>query len=182
LTFFSFDCLGTKLINALIKETNLIENKRLSAEIFQTTIHDEDFGPCIDIIKNSIGIEYELKLNKILRDNQICFQTEDSLRQKGFDKTPDFKLELPIIVNEKWTVNWIESKASFGDIASHQQYHDEQFKGYLNRFGPGMVIYWFGYLNNIVDEKNNTSILIVDHFPKDFIPFNVDFIDKQKLD
>jgi hypothetical protein len=33
---------------------------------------------------------------------------------------------------------------------------------YVNRFGPGMVIYWFGYIDELND---NPDILLMDHFP-----------------
>ena len=110
-------------------------------------------------------------LAKILRDHNICYQTEEVLRAKGFDKTPDFKLESPISINEK-VINWVESKASFGDYTSHQQYYDNQSKGYVNRFGPGLVIYWFGYINDLSEKSN--QILINDHFPSNFISINID--------
>jgi hypothetical protein len=32
---------------------------------------------------------------------------------------------------------------------------------YVNRFGPGMVIYWFGYTDEVND---NPDILLMDHF------------------
>ena len=34
---------------------------------------------------------------------------------------------------------------------------------YVNRFGPGMAIYWFGYVEDIPFEE---SVLITDSFPK----------------
>lgn len=57
---------------------------------------------------------------------------ERALRQRGFDKTPDLKLEVPIAVDGH-IVNWIESKASFGDEITHSKYLEEQFWSYRNR-------------------------------------------------
>ena len=40
------------------------------------------------------GVEYECKLNQMLTDADIAFWTEEDLREKGFYKTPDAKLQV----------------------------------------------------------------------------------------
>lgn len=90
----------------------------------------------------------------------ISFSDENVLRLRGYDKTPDFKLDVPIAV-DNFIINWIESKALFGDEENHLGYMKEQLMCYWNRFGPGLVIYWFGYLESLdsTPEVNNMFIL-----------------------
>jgi len=42
-------------------------------------------------------------------------------------------------------VCWIDSKALFGDVATHQTSVLPQAEAYVHRFGPGLVLYWFGH-------------------------------------
>lgn len=161
-------------ISFLIRETHLLKDGRLASEILECCFMDEDYGPSIDLVKNLIGIEYESKLERILVQHGILFIKENELREKGFDKTPDFKLEIPICLNNGALISWIDSKATFGDEQSHSEYYENQFKFYLNRFGSGLVIYWFGYLKDI--EKfnfNSNFISIRDSFPTDFTQLNL---------
>jgi hypothetical protein len=46
-------------------------------------------------------------------------------------------------------VHWIDSKASFGDDRTHTQQMEGQYATYVNRYGPGCVIYWFGYISDL---------------------------------
>jgi len=42
-------------------------------------------------------------------------------------------------------VCWIDSKALFGDVNTHQTSVLPQAEAYVHRFGPGLVLYWFGH-------------------------------------
>ena len=109
-------------------------------------------------------------LHDILLEHQIHYYDEENLREEGYDKTPDFKLVVPIAV-DCHVVNWIESKALFGDSVSHSGYLEKQFWSYTNRFGPGLVIYWFGF----IDELNvnvDQGIMLNDNFPKEYTKLN----------
>lgn len=164
-------------ISFLIRETHLLKNGRLAKEIMECSFLDDDYGPSIDLIKNLIGIEYEMKLETILMQKGIAFVKENELREKGFDKTPDFKLELPICLSNGTIISWIDSKATFGDEQSHSEYYESQFKYYLNRFGSGLVIYWFGYLSDlekICFNLNKNSLAICDKFPTDYTLFDLE--------
>lgn len=39
---------------------------------------------------------------------------------------------------------WIDSKALYGDFDTHRTVLT-QAKSYVYRFGPGMILYWFGH-------------------------------------
>lgn len=169
-------------LSSLIKQTELIKNGRLAREIQEACFADDDFGPAIDVVKNLIGVEYEIKLERILNEQGLSFVCEEELREKGFDKTPDFILDLPICLPDGTLICWIDSKATFGDEQSHSEYNENQFKCYLNRFGPGLVIYWFGYVTEVAQMPCNFSssirshrlISIMDKFPSEFTKARLD--------
>ncbi|CEF99935.1 unnamed product [Ostreococcus tauri] len=135
--------------------------RRLRADVERVAAWDHQASPVVDTLRHGAGKEYEDLLEELLRAEGIPFVTERDLRADGHARTPDIKLEVPIAVRGR-IVNWIDSKASFSDPIVHVEKGLEQFQGYVNRFGPGMVIYWHG----VVDELNNDpNVLLVDAFP-----------------
>lgn len=115
------------------------------------------------MVRYSIGEEYEIKLKQMARDRGLTFYDEGDLRRDGFDKTPDLLLAVQCLYNNT-IINWIESKASFGDCESHSKYLRAQLTCYENRFGAGIVIYWFGFQAQILNSKNS-NLIVLDHFP-----------------
>eukprot|EP00092_Neocalanus_flemingeri_P050093 GFUD01057780.1.p1 GENE.GFUD01057780.1~~GFUD01057780.1.p1 ORF type:complete len:317 (+),score=114.74 GFUD01057780.1:75-1025(+) len=158
----------------LMKDTTLIEDGKLAMEIFLATIKDDSYGPLAEAIKHSIGEEHEQKLKDCLTKLDIPFSDENVLRVQGYDKTPDIKLEVPISVDGH-IINWIESKALFGDPEAHQGYLRDQFWSYMNRFGSGMVIYWFGYISQL-DTNRSAGIILSDHFPTNIVRYKPEMI------
>lgn len=65
-------------------------------------------------------------------------------------------------------MNWIESKALFGDEYWQKQ-NSQQLYSYVNRLGPGCVIYWFGFDSNVL---NDESITLLSSFPKEVYTMN----------
>ena len=157
-------------VSRMMRDPSLIQNSFLATEIQDCILSDDHYGPIVDSIKHSIGQEYEFKLTKKLDDLGHSYLNEDHMRARGYDKTPDVKLEVPISV-DGYIVNWIESKASFGDEYSNKTYLKDQFWSYWNRFGPGMVIYWFGFIDEL-DVHRNKGILLQDHFPENIVRLN----------
>ncbi|KAL7862259.1 hypothetical protein SRHO_G00137000 [Serrasalmus rhombeus] len=156
-----------QVLNSMLREPSLIPDMQLAKHVEQCTINDCCYGPLVDCIKHAIGQEHEEILREKLRERNLSFLDENHLRAKGYDKTPDIILEVPIAV-EGHIVHWIESKASFGDEQSHRTYLNEQFWSYWNRFGPGLVIYWYGFIAEL-DCQRDRGILLKDCFPSDII-------------
>ena len=87
---------------------------------------DHFCGPYVDRVKHIAGVEYEELLAQKLRALGVPFLTEQQLRKRGDAKTPDAWLPVPLLVRGR-LVHWIDSKATFGDAASHTDYHAKQF-------------------------------------------------------
>lgn len=47
-------------------------------------------------IHSSVGHEYEFYLCRELKERKINYFDEHDLRARGYDKTPDIKLDIPI--------------------------------------------------------------------------------------
>ncbi|KAJ7991154.1 hypothetical protein DPEC_G00294310 [Dallia pectoralis] len=156
-----------QVLTSMLREPSLISDRTLAKNVFQCTINDCCYGPLVDCIKHAIGHEAEVLLRYKLKERNLSFLDENQLRAKGYDKTPDIILEVPIAV-EGHIVHWIESKASFGDDQSHRTYLNEQFWSYWNRFGPGLVIYWHGFIGEL-DSQRDRGILLKDCFPSDVV-------------
>ncbi|XP_064601584.1 CDAN1-interacting nuclease 1-like [Liolophura sinensis] len=154
-------------VTQMMRDTTLIEDPVLAAEVHYCVLDDDHYGPLVDCIKHSVGHEYEFKLKRKLDSLDLAYIGEEEMRARGYDKTPDIKMEVPIAVNGH-VVNWIESKASFGDEHSHKGYEKDQFWSYWNRFGPGMVIYWFGYIKEL-DVNREKGIMLMDDFPANIV-------------
>jgi len=126
---------------------------RLAAEVLDVIKRDPMYGPTHDAERSRVGIEYEIILEQCLQAMGIPFETEEQLRQRGASRTPDILLYIPVGVKvansnggSDWkVVCWIDSKALFGDEATHKDTIQSQAESYVHRFGPGLLLYWFGH-------------------------------------
>ena len=135
---------------------------RLARELDAICALDVVSSPIVTNVKRAVGLAHELFLYDELRAAGLAFDSEDDLRRRGAPTTPDALLKIPFAVGGA-VVHWIDSKASFGSQESFFSDGLRQFRKYVNRFGPGLVIYWFGYCADLsgVDD----SILIRTQFP-----------------
>uniref|UniRef100_A0AAA9SLC5 CDAN1-interacting nuclease 1 n=1 Tax=Bos taurus TaxID=9913 RepID=A0AAA9SLC5_BOVIN len=127
------------VINSMLRDPSQIPDGVLANQVYQCIVNDCCYGPLVDCIKHAIGHEHEVLLRDLLLEKNLSFLDEDQLRARGYDKTPDFILQVPVAV-EGHIIHWIESKASFGDECSHHAYLHDQFWSYWNSSrleGPG---------------------------------------------
>lgn len=151
-------------VSQMLRDSAIIKDGTLATEVFMCVTSDDSYGPLADAKKCSVGLEYEVHLKAQLAAMGLTFVDETVLRECGYDKTPDVKLELPIVVDGS-VVTWVESKAQFGDPESHQIYARDQYQSYWNRFGCGLVIYWFGFVDEI-SSSGDEGFIIRDHMPR----------------
>mmetsp|Transcript_9362 Transcript_9362/g.13287 ORF Transcript_9362/g.13287 Transcript_9362/m.13287 type:complete len:301 (-) Transcript_9362:188-1090(-) len=143
---------------------------RLAKEVEDALDADPLYGPRFDKQHNAIGVEYEIYLEQALLAMKIPFETEEQLRTRGTARTPDILLSCPVGIqipkrlnmknpnqnsignnlkddeNFDWKmICWIDSKAMFGDVETHQTLVLKQAETYVHRFGPGLILYWFGH-------------------------------------
>ena len=142
-----------KYINGMFKDPNRIQTQRLKDEIVQALNSDYFFSPRAHQIQTKKGKMGENVIERWLDSHNIEYRNENELRDSGVTKTPDCVLDEPLNIDGT-EVSWIESKALFGDEAEHKHYSNKQFKHYEKEFGPGMVVYWYGYLDSITLDGN----------------------------
>lgn len=93
--------------------------------------------------------------------------SSSSLRRKQFTAAvgySDDDVEYDDDEYEWKIVCWIDSKALFGDVDTHAQSVLPQVESYVHRFGPGLVLYWFGHapLSRLGDGRGDVVIAGVD--------------------
>ena len=136
----------------------------IASDVRESVLVDGICGPASDAARQQAGQRYEHKLYDYLKDHDVSFWTEDELRGRNFYKTPDALLRVPIAVHDK-VICWIDSKATFCDARSHKKLLEDQYNSYVNRFGPGLVIYWHGHLETVAT-MNRDLVTVMDSFPK----------------
>lgn len=116
----------------MIRNPHTIPNLMFATNVLNCIYNDKSDGPITDLKRQAIGEDYEVRLKKLASDAGLEFHDEVHLRRYGYDKTPDLKLAVPCMYKGK-VINWIESKASFGDMTAHRQYVNDQLASYGNR-------------------------------------------------
>ncbi|XP_049989890.1 CDAN1-interacting nuclease 1 isoform X4 [Alexandromys fortis] len=91
------------VINNMLRDPSQIPDGVLANQVYQCIVNDCCYGPLVDCIKHAIGYEHEVLLRDLLLKKNLSFLDEDQLRAKGYDKTPDFILQVPVGSDLAWS-------------------------------------------------------------------------------
>ncbi|XP_045866317.1 CDAN1-interacting nuclease 1 isoform X3 [Meles meles] len=91
------------VINSMLRDPSQIPDGVLANQVYQCIVNDCCYGPLVDCIKHAIGHEHEVLLRDMLLEKNLSFLDEDQLRAKGYDKTPDFILQVPVDSDRAWS-------------------------------------------------------------------------------
>jgi hypothetical protein len=122
-------------------------DKRLRRELRRVVEVDNVYSPQGTEVQNKRGRWGEDRLNAWLDARGMEYRTEEDLRNR-YPKTPDVLLKEPMAYNgvKKF---WIESKATFGDPYEIKRHLKKQLNPYVELFGAGLVVYWFGFVDDL---------------------------------
>ncbi len=124
-----------------------VEDIKLHEELGEVCRTDAIYSPEGTARQYERGRWGERRLQEWLKKRGIPFKTENDVRSQ-FEKTPDTVLGEPMEYNGT-KITWIESKATFGDPVEVRRHVQRQLKPYTEIFGDGMVVYWFGYVEDV---------------------------------
>ncbi|HHQ44556.1 MAG TPA: hypothetical protein ENN13_00275 [Candidatus Altiarchaeales archaeon] len=141
-----------KRVRRSLQEPRMIEDSRIREDLRQASDADLIYSPYGNQRQFDRGKEVELFVGRWLKERGRGYMTEKDAQAEGHPKTPDFKLEAPIKVDGKW-VNWIECKGTFGDRVEINKNYTTQLTHYVDLFGAGMVVYWFGFIEDILRDE-----------------------------
>ncbi|MDR3075229.1 MAG: C15orf41 family protein [Candidatus Methanoplasma sp.] len=131
-----------------IKSPELLDSPDTAEEVRDVVRNDYVYSPVANDRQRERGIWGEELLHEWLDGQGITYKTEEDLRGGEGQKTPDCLLDEPMVYEGK-KICWIESKASFGDNVEFRFNSRKQLCPYTKLFGPGLVVYWTGCLDDM---------------------------------
>ena len=156
-------------VGDVVRAPARIADARLRRDVEACAATDAHCAPRHDAARRAVGVEYEMLLRGALERVGAPFEHEDDLRGRGFSKTPDVHLVVPLgflrpprpddARPRLSVVNWVDSKAMFGSPAAYGGDHRAQLLGYVNRLGAGAVVYWFGFCDELQDLDDDVLLL-----------------------
>ncbi len=130
-------------------------NPRLDAELLEAQRADFVFSREAHEKQRLRGMLGEEITREWLESKGAVFTSEDCMDRSH--KTPDFLVSGLRVLG--MPVAWVESKAVFADEEEHRLYMKKQLTHYLRCFGPGVVVYWYGYVDSLLGRSSELIIL-----------------------
>lgn len=135
-----------KKFREFVTAVDSVKNEKLKRDLKEAINADYVYSHWAEIEQRERGQVHEKKIGEWLTKKGVEFWTEADRRGEG--KTPDFLLKKKITIRGR-EINWIESKAYFADEKEIFRTTKKQLSHYLELFGPGAVVYWFGFIEDV---------------------------------
>ena len=135
-----------------VNDPSLLNSEETAEELAEARDADLVYSPEADRRSRERGKWGEGLLWDWLDAQGISYTTENDRRNEGV-KTPDCLLDTPAVYKGR-KICWIESKASFGDEYEFRYNCKNQLIPYTQLFGPGVVVYWTGYVDGLEAPEN----------------------------
>lgn len=132
------------------------EDGRLRKEIEESAARDFVYSPQAHELQDEKASTGERLVGRWLRNVKARVVDQGDRRTK---LSPDFLVSGLELLGFK--IKWLESKALFGSEREHSRYFKRQYSRYLESFGSGLVVYWYGFEGSIVGRESN--ILLLDY-------------------
>jgi hypothetical protein len=146
--------LTKKQTSCILRDHEEARDTRVKKEVKDAIEKDMVYSELGAQLQRERGKQGEAIIHKWLTKKGLKFQTEEDLKGKG-SKTVDFLLDKPFKVRfethpeEEREIHWIESKGSFGDTRQIRRDYKKQLSHYVKLWGPGMVVYWYDFLEGL---------------------------------
>jgi len=136
----------------ILRDTSLEKDTHTRRELEKALEKDEVYSPRGAENMTRRGKRVEKKVGDWLDSHKVEYETEKESQALGRPKTPDFLLKTPFDVGG-FEVNWFECKGSYGDKTEYNRDYRKQLRHYVDLYGPGLVVYWYGFLTDIETDK-----------------------------
>ena len=150
---------------SIIRDPDMLESPQTAKEVREAIDRDIVYSPAANDRQKERGLWGEDLLHQWLDGQGVTYRTENDLRGTEYTKTPDCLLDYPVEY-EGHTIYWVESKASFGDNTEFRFNARKQLVPYTKLFGPGLVVYWVGCLDDL-DRPEGVDVCDISVMQKD---------------
>ncbi len=149
--------ISKKVMKTYTSAPDDIPDKRLRSEMQSVMEEDFIYSPRGIECQKDRGVFCEDRIKEWLDGRGYTYMTENDSREMGRTKTPDFLFHEPHVLIDT-EVHWVESKGSFGSPFQARHDYEKQLRHYVDLFGPGIVAYWVGFVDDIVLDEDVTIV------------------------